>query len=69
MPVPVGKSVHDLRRANQALAASGIVMRMSLDHRVSQGIYISDPDGNLIDARPRRSDLARVLTPHARHAA
>ena len=22
---------------------------MSLDHRVSQGIYISDPDGNLIE--------------------
>ena len=22
---------------------------MSLDHQVSQGIYISDPDGNLIE--------------------
>jgi len=24
---------------------------MSLDHRVSQGIYISDPDGNLTSSK------------------
>ena len=45
----VGESLQDLRHVQQALAASGIVIYMSLDHRVSQGIYISDPDGNLIE--------------------
>jgi catechol 2,3-dioxygenase len=39
----------DLRHVKQALAAKGIVVHMSLDHRVSQGIYISDPDGNPIE--------------------
>jgi catechol 2,3-dioxygenase len=45
----VGDSLQDLRKVKQALAAKGIVVHMSLDHRVSQGIYISDPDGNLIE--------------------
>jgi catechol 2,3-dioxygenase len=45
----VGESLQDLRDVKQALAAKGIVVHMSLDHRVSQGIYISDPDGNLIE--------------------
>jgi catechol 2,3-dioxygenase len=45
----VGESLQDLRHVKQALAAEGIVVHMSLDHRVSQGIYISDPDGNLIE--------------------
>lgn len=45
----VGESLQDLRHVELALAAKGIVIHMSLDHRVSQGIYISDPDGNLIE--------------------
>jgi catechol 2,3-dioxygenase len=45
----VGDSLQDLRNAKRALADKGIVVHMSLDHRVSQGIYISDPDGNLIE--------------------
>lgn len=45
----VGESLQDLRLVRQALAAEGIVVHMSLDHRVSQGIYLSDPDGNLIE--------------------
>ncbi len=45
----VGDSLQDLRNVKQALAARGIVVHMSLDHRVSQGIYIFDPDGNLIE--------------------
>ena len=36
-------------RSLQRLDAAGIAVHMSLDHRVSQGIYISDPDGNLIE--------------------
>jgi catechol 2,3-dioxygenase len=39
----------DLRHVKQALAAKGIAVYISLDHRVSQGTYISDPDGNLIE--------------------
>jgi len=45
----VGDSLQDLRNAKQALTDEGIVVHMFLDHRVSQGIYISDPDGNLIE--------------------
>ena len=45
----VGDSLQDLRHVKQALAAKAIAVHMSLDHRVSQGIYISDPDGNLIE--------------------
>jgi catechol 2,3-dioxygenase len=45
----IGDSLQDLRQVRQALAANGIVVHMSLDHQVSQGIYISDPDGNLIE--------------------
>jgi catechol 2,3-dioxygenase len=61
----VGDSLEDLRDVNQALAAKGIAVHMSLDHRVSQGIYISDPDGNLIFPRRRRRGktlAARPLT-------
>jgi len=45
----IGDSLQDLRQVRQALAGNGIVVHMSLDHRVSQGIYIPDPDGNLIE--------------------
>ena len=30
-------------------AVEGVAVHMTLDHRVSQGLYISDPDGNLIE--------------------
>ena len=39
----------ELRQAKQVLDAAGIAVHLSLDHRVSQGIYISDPDGNVIE--------------------
>jgi catechol 2,3-dioxygenase len=45
----VGDSLRNLRHVKQALVANGVLVHMSLDHRVSQGIYISDPDGNLIE--------------------
>ena len=45
----VGDSLQDLRHVKQALAANSIAVHMCLDHQVSQGIYISDPDGNLIE--------------------
>ena len=45
----IGASLPELRHAKQALDAAGIAVHMTLDHRVSQGIYVSDPDGNLIE--------------------
>jgi len=45
----VGESVADLADVRAALDAKGIAVHMALDHRVSQGLYVSDPDGNLIE--------------------
>jgi catechol 2,3-dioxygenase len=45
----VGDSLSDLAEVKRALAARGVAVHMTLDHRVSQGLYISDPDGNLIE--------------------
>ena len=45
----VGNSVADLAAVRAALDAEVIEVHMALDHRVSQGVYISDPDGNLIE--------------------
>ena len=62
----VGNSVADLAAVRAALDAEGIPVHMALDHRVSQGLYISDPDGNLIELyvdapeQIRRSDPSLV---------
>ena len=45
----VGDSVEELADVRRALEALGVTVHMALDHRVSQGVYISDPDGNLIE--------------------
>ncbi len=45
----VGNSIADLAAVRAALEAEGIPVHMALDHRVSQGLYVSDPDGNLIE--------------------
>ena len=45
----VGDSLTDLADVRAALDAAGLTVHMALDHRVSQGLYISDPDGNLIE--------------------
>jgi catechol 2,3-dioxygenase len=45
----VGDSVAQLGDVRRALDAQGVAVHMSLDHRVSQGVYITDPDGNLIE--------------------
>lgn len=58
--VPLGGSLHhfalkvgDSREAladvRSALDAAGLTVHMALDHKVSQGLYITDPDGNLIE--------------------
>jgi catechol 2,3-dioxygenase len=45
----VGDSIAELTAVRAALDADGIPVHMALDHRVSQGLYVSDPDGNLIE--------------------
>jgi catechol 2,3-dioxygenase len=45
----VGESVQQLGEVRRALDEQGVAVHMSLDHRVSQGLYITDPDGNLIE--------------------
>lgn len=62
----VGDSLDTLAEVKQHLEKSGAPVHMVLDHRVSQGVYTSDPDGNLlelyVDADPElwRDDPALV---------
>ena len=45
----VGDSLEDLAEAKRYLAERGVLIHMILDHKVSQGLYVSDPDGNLLE--------------------
>jgi catechol 2,3-dioxygenase len=45
----VGDSLSELAATRTALEAAGVTVHMALDHRVSQGLYITDPDGNMIE--------------------
>jgi catechol 2,3-dioxygenase len=45
----VGDSLEELGRVRSELEAAGVTIHDARDHRVSQGIYLSDPDGNLIE--------------------
>ena len=45
----VGDSLADLGAAKRHLEDNGVTIHTTLDHRVSQGLYVSDPDGNLIE--------------------
>jgi catechol 2,3-dioxygenase len=45
----VGDSLPELAATRTALEAAGITVHMALDHKVSQGLYITDPDGNMIE--------------------
>ncbi len=63
----IGDSLEELRAAKAVLEARGVTMRLA-DHRVSQSIYLNDPDGNglelYVDADPAiwRADPAAVAT-------
>ena len=52
----IGDSLEDLRRAKAHLEAHGVQRVRISDHRVSQSIYLDDPDGNglelFVDADP-----------------
>lgn len=62
----VGDSIEALADVQRILTSSGVAVHIALDHHVSQGLYISDPDGNLIelyvdaDERVWRGDPSRV---------
>ena len=45
----VGDSLSELAGVRATLEEAGVEVHMALDHRVSQGLYISDPDGNFIE--------------------
>ena len=45
----IGDGPGALSLAKQALESAGTPILMALDHRVSQGIYVPDPDGNVIE--------------------
>jgi catechol 2,3-dioxygenase len=45
----VGDSLVALAEVRKDLDANEVTVHMMLDHRVSQGIYVSDPDGHLLE--------------------
>ncbi|MBI1846308.1 MAG: VOC family protein [Candidatus Rokubacteria bacterium] len=61
----IGDSLQELRAAKSHLEAHGVEIRLR-DHKVSQSIYLTDPDGNglelFVDADPAiwRSDPTTV---------
>jgi len=64
----IGENLDALRAAKTWLEAQGVRVDLAADHRVSQSLYFSDPDGNqievFVDADPRiwREDPTAVAT-------
>jgi catechol 2,3-dioxygenase len=64
----IGEDLDTLRAAREHLTACGVRIGWIAEHRVSQSIYVADPDGNTIelyvDADPAiwRADPAVVAT-------
>ena len=64
----IGDRLEDLRAARAHLEAHGITEIRVTDHRVSQSVYLNDPDGNglelFVDADPAiwRDNPAAVAT-------
>jgi len=52
----IGDSLDELRAARTHLEAQGVTKMRVIDHRVSQSIYLDDPDGHglelYVDADP-----------------
>jgi catechol 2,3-dioxygenase len=45
----VGGSLAELREARAWLQDHGVAIERTVDHRVAQSVYVSDPDGNRIE--------------------
>jgi catechol 2,3-dioxygenase len=64
----IGESLDALRAAKAWLQEQGVRVDQAADHRVTQSLYFSDPDGNqievFVDADPRiwREDPTAVAT-------
>ena len=64
----IGTTLDELRAAKAHLEAHGFTKLRVVDHRVSQSIYLNDPDGNgielYVDADPAiwREDPSRVAS-------
>jgi catechol 2,3-dioxygenase len=62
----LGNSLEELRAARAHLLAHGVQIDRTIEHQVSQSLYVRDPDENVIelyvDADPRiwRSDASSV---------
>ena len=55
----VGDSLDELRAAKADLDAAGVAIEMTMDHTVTQSIYLDDPDGNPIELYVDVSDVWR----------
>jgi catechol 2,3-dioxygenase len=47
--IKIGDSLDELRQAKQELEQAGIPIDGMSDHRVSQSLYLKDPDGNEVE--------------------
>jgi catechol-2,3-dioxygenase len=45
----IGDHLDDLRAARAHLEAHGVRLLGAADHRVSQSLYVADPDGHVIE--------------------
>ena len=52
----VGDSLDELRAAKADLDAAGVAIEMTMDHTVTQRIYVRDPDGNAVELYVDSSD-------------
>jgi catechol 2,3-dioxygenase len=60
----IGDSLDELRAAKTHLETHGIADLRLRDHRVSQSIYLSDPDGNHLEVvNPACASLAAPAAP------
>ena len=53
----VGDSLEELREARDRLEAAGVRIDRTMDHVVSQSLYIRDPDGNGVELYVDGSDV------------
>ena len=53
----VGDTLDDLREVKQHLESAGVKVDRTIDHVVSQSIYLTDPDGNGVELYVDGSDV------------
>ena len=53
----IGDSLDELREARDELEAAGVKVFATIDHTVSQSLYLNDPDGNGVELYVDGSDV------------